>query len=163
MLNKILDKKCKNIEFVKNILGNIVDVVFYIYATSENASATYKLYKITFFVMEIIKQAGSTIYRNNIREKIVQHVLKTLEIIEKKNDKILIEQLDVILLLKNIESKKYRLNANRIKSLFNLKKENGITLSYFEIIILLDYIENDKIITLPSISFTVICYGVVYR
>lgn len=144
LLNKILDKKCKKLEYMKNILGNIIDVVFYIYATSENASATYKLYKITFFVIEIIKRTKSTIDSNSIKEKILQHVLKTLEIIEKKNDKILIEQLDVILLLKNIESKKYRLNSNRIKTLFNLKQENNTTLSYFDIVILLDYIENDK-------------------
>lgn len=144
LLNKILDKKCTKLEYMKNILGNVIDVVFYIYATSENASATYKLYKIIFFVMEIIKQTKSTIDSNSIKEKILQHVLKTLEIIEKKNDKILIEQLDVILLLKNIESKKYRLSSNRIKTLFNLKPKNNKTLSYFDIVVLLDYIENDK-------------------
>ena len=120
---------------------NIITVIYYIFATTENASATYKLYKITYFILGIAQNISIKNIYSKIREKILQETLMTIEIIENKSTKILIEQLDILLFLKQVETDIYRLPEIKLEKLFNIKDEE---LSYFEIVVLLDYMENDK-------------------
>lgn len=142
IFSKILKYEYSNIEKLENILMNIVTIIYYIFATTENASATYKLYKITYFILEIATKISSVnnVYCN-LKEKILQETLMTIEIIENKSSKILIEQLDILLLLKQVETDLYKLSETKLEKLFKIEKED---LSYFEIVVLLDYIENNS-------------------
>lgn len=141
IFSKILKDKYLDAIYLENILMNIITVIYHIFATTENASATYKLYKITYFILGIAQNISIKNIYSKIREKILQETLMTIEIIENKSTKILIEQLDILLLLKQVETDIYRLPEIKLEKLFNIKDEE---LSYFEIVVLLDYIENDK-------------------
>lgn len=141
IFSKILKNEYSNIENLEIILINIVTVIYYIFATTENASATYKLYKITYFILEIAKRISVNNAYSNLKEKILQETLMTIEIIENKSSKILIEQLDILLLLKQVETDLYKLSETKLEKLFNINNED---LSYFEIVVLLDYIEYDS-------------------
>ena len=131
-----------NTKNLEKFLSTLVEVIFYLYSISENASATYKLYKINFLIIEMSKYVGKHLYINT-KEKILQKVLTSLEIIEYSQQGLLIEQLDLILLLKLIENPEFKLNEEKIKKLLKINEPDKC-LSYFEIVVLLDYMEGDE-------------------
>ena len=141
IFSKILKNEYLNAIYLECILMNIITIIYYVFATTENASATYKLYKITYFILGIAQNLSIKNIYSKIKEKILQETLTAIEIIENKSSKILIEQLDILLILKQVETNAYKLSEKRLEKLFNIEADN---LSYFEIVVLLDYINNDN-------------------
>lgn len=144
VFKKILNKEyIINETLIELYLSNLIDIIFYIYSISENASTSYKLYKTNYFIIEISKLINNRIF-NNIEDKIRQETFMILEVIENKKNKILVEQLDIITLVQKLESanKKYQIDKNKLKHIFDFNEKSEI--SYFEIVILLDYIKNEN-------------------
>lgn len=144
VFKKILKNEFKmNETSIELYLNNLIDIIFYIYSISENASTTYKLYKTNYFIIEISKLISLRI-SNNIQDKIRQEIFKILEVIGNSKHKILVEQLDIITLLQKLESKNknYKIPLYKLNQIFNYDKKSNIT--YFEIIVLLDYIKNEN-------------------
>lgn len=147
LINILYKLKSKNV-IQENILSferyikSLIEVSFYVYNIYQKTSTTYNLYKIGFLLLEII-DISDLINKNRLKDFLQNELLKTLEKIKKTNNKILIEQLDLIMLLRHIELKPFVLSEEFLEALFQIDKTAKFNLSYFEIIILLDYIKSD--------------------
>lgn len=132
----------ENILSLERYIKSLIEVSFYIYNIYQKASTTCNLYKIGFLLLEIINVSTLT-NKNRLKDFLQNELLKTLEKIKNSNNKILIEQLDLIKLLRNIELKPFLLSEVFLEKLFKIEENTMFNLSYFEIIILLDYIKSE--------------------
>lgn len=126
------------IKEAKKYLTCVLDISFYVFHLSARANATYGICKICFEIIEILKKLGDDNLEKEIKQLIYSQFLLFFE--NKKTTKPLIEFLDIIWVIDELGDA-YNLPENRLLDMINTKNN---TLSYFEIMVVLSYIKDNK-------------------
>lgn len=126
------------IKGAKKYLTFVLDISFYVFHLSARANATYGICKICFEVLEILKKIND----NNLEKEIKQLIYSQFSLFfeNKKATKPLIEFLDIIWVINELGNS-YNLPEKRLLDMISI--ENHI-LSYFEIMVILSYIKDNK-------------------
>ena len=122
----------------KKYLTCVLDISFYVFHLSARANATYGICKICFEIIEILKKLGDDNLEKEIKQLIYSQFLLFFE--NKKTTKPLIEFLDIIWVINEL-GEAYSLPENRFLDMIDIKNN---TLSYFEIMVVLSYIKDNK-------------------
>lgn len=122
----------------KKYLTCVLDISFYVFHLSAKANSTYGICKICFEILEILKKLNDDNLEKEIKQLIYSQFLLFFE--NKKVKKPLIEFLDIIWVIDKL-GKEYSLPENRLLDIINMGKH---ILSYFEIMVILSYIKDNK-------------------
>ena len=126
------------IKGAKKYLTFVLDISFYVFHLSARANATYGICKICFEVLEILKKLNNDNLEKEIKQLIYSQFSLFFE--NKKATKPLIEFLDIIWVINELGNA-YNLPEKRLLDMISI--ENHI-LSYFEIMVILSYIKDNK-------------------
>lgn len=131
-----------NIDNIKNVLLEILKICFYIVNISVKCETTYKLVKIVYLAITLAKKTTEVILMS-ISDYIFSEINSIFEVYE--STKLPTEFLDLITILNEIaRQENYKISPQRLERLFRLDVPNDeYSIQYFEIVILLDYIQND--------------------
>ena len=149
-----LENDTLEILHLKRLLLEILKISFYIINLSAKCESTYKLVKIIYIASQLALKLDENVSRE-IEDFIYSEILSIFEKYEKIG--LPIEFLDLLTLLnKVISSEEYSISSQRIIKIFKLDSDD--ILRYFEIVILLDFIQNKKIYSdVKSILYEKIC------
>lgn len=126
------------IKGAKKYLTCVIDISFYVFHLSARANATYGICKICFEIIEILKKLNNDNLEKEIKQLIYSHFLLFFE--NKKAITSLIEYLDIIWVIDELGDS-YILPENRLSDMMNIGNN---ALSYFEIMVILSYIKDNK-------------------
>jgi hypothetical protein len=134
----------KNDEIVEKFLLMFFDVVFYAYSLFVNANTTFKVSQMIVLTCKFLSDRNPEI-RDSISSKIFKESNFILTNIQRKSKCKSIDTLNLIISLKKLGCD-FLFNEKRLRELFNIDKnekvkENLLALNYFEIVVLLYYID----------------------
>jgi hypothetical protein len=144
----------KNDEIVEKFLLMFFDVVFYAYSLFVNANTTFKVSQMIVLTCKFLLDRNPEI-KDSISSKIFKESNFILTNIQRKSKCKSIDTLNLIISLKKLGNE-FLFNEKRLRELFNIDKnenlkENLLALNYFEIVVLLYYIDiKDEYIDLRS-------------
>ena len=134
----------KNDEIVEKFLLMFFDIVFYAYSLFVNANTTFKISQMIVLTCKFLSDRNPEI-RDSISSKIFKESNFILTNIQRKSKCKSIDTLNLIISLKKLGND-FLFNEKRLRELFNIDKkenlkENLLALNYFEIVVLLYYID----------------------
>jgi len=134
----------KTDEIVEKFLLMFFDIVFYAYSLFVNANTTFKLSQMIVLTCKFLSDRNPEI-RDSISSKIFKESNFILTNIQRKSKCKSIDTLNLIISLKKLGND-FLFNEKRLRELFNIDKkenlkENLLALNYFEIVVLLYYID----------------------
>ena len=134
----------KTDEIVEKFLLMFFDIVFYAYSLFVNANTTFKLSQMIVLTCKFLSDRNPEI-RDSISSKIFKESNFILTNIQRKSKCKSIDTLNLIISLKKLGND-FLFNEKRLRELFKIDKkenlkENLLALNYFEIVVLLYYID----------------------
>lgn len=137
-LLKIISKNVEiSIKSARKYLLFILEVSFYVFHLSARSNTIYGICKICFEILEMLKYFKNDNLDKEIKQKIYSQFLLFFE--NKKTAKSFVEFLDIIWVINELGDT-YNLPERRLLDMMNTEND----LSYFEIMVILSYIKDDK-------------------
>ena len=125
---------------INSHLKRVVDIAFYIFHLSPRSHTASSIFKICYIILEILKVVNDEKIAGEIKQEISNKILIFCEKISHSQDEKIFEFLDLILFLSQLQDN-FEIKKERLKEIFDIENSS---LSYFEIVVLLSYIENVK-------------------
>ena len=136
-----IDNDNLEISHLRKLLLEILKIAFYMINLSEKCESTYKLVKIVYIASQLALKLDENVSRE-IEDYIYSEILSIFEKYEKIG--MPVEFLDLLTLLNKVmPSDDYSISLDRLIKIFKLEDDN--ILKYFEIVILLDFVQNKEI------------------
>jgi len=146
-MNRKVSKILKDVNIIKNDFENfliaIIDITLYCYSMNITANTTFKVSQLIVIICKYFEKNKNNSSKHMIYSKIAKDIDNILTDNQRKNREMInVDILNILIALKKL-GESYLLTEKRIENLFNLEKEEDYNkLNYFQIVILLYYIEN---------------------